>query len=114
MPENVKRANLERSIKAQLSHYEFENHVACINVENLSADRCLDCNGDVLSDYCLEDCCQGHFKGNGRIRLPMVDNEDGGLIESCAEFPGTYEVINYNHESRQFTTRISVATYCKR
>jgi len=100
MPENVRRLNLERSIKAQLSHYEFENHVTCINVEDLFVDRCLGCNGVVLSDDCLEDCCQGHFEGRCRIHMPMADNEDGGFIENQADFSGTFDVVGYNRDSQ--------------
>ena len=106
MPENVKRTNLEESIKAELSRYEFENHVTCINVEDLSVDGCLDCNGDVVSDDCLEDCCRGHFEGRGEIRVPMADNEDGGFLICHAEFSGTFDVVGYNRDSRQFTTTI--------
>ncbi len=113
MPDNVKRPNLEESVKEELCHNELENHVTCIKVEELSVDGCLDYNGVELPDDCLEDCRQGHFEGKGRIRAPMADNEDGGFIESCAEFSGTFEVTNYNHESKQFTTKIS-ANNCKR
>lgn len=113
MPDNVKRPNLEESVKEELCHNELGNHVTCINVEELSVDRCLDCNGVELPDDCLEDCRQGHFNGRGRIRVPMANNEDGGFIESYTEFSGTFEVINYNHDSRQFTTRI-LANNCER
>lgn len=111
MPENEKRPNLEKSVKAELSRYEFENHVTCIKVEHLSVDSCFDCNGIELPEDCLEDCTRGHFEGNGKVREPII--EGGGSIGGPADFSGTFEVINYNHETRQFTTRIS-ANYCKR
>ncbi len=107
MPENVKRPNLERSIKAELSRYEFENHVTCINVEELSVDGCLDCNGVELPDDCLEDCRQGNFNGRGKVRVPMTGKEDDGSVDIQVEFSGTFDVVNYSHDSRQFTTTIS-------
>ena len=111
MPENVKRPNLEKSVKAELSRYEFEDHVTCINVEDLSVDGCLDGHGEELPEDCLEDCTRGHFEGNGKVRESII--EGGGYIESPAEFSGTFEVINYDYETRQFTTEI-FANYCKR
>ena len=111
MPDNVKRPNLEKSVKTELIRYEFENHVASIKVDDLSVCRCLDGHGEELPEDCLEDCTGGQFEGNGTVREP--DNEGNGCIESRADFSGTFEVINYNHESRQFTTRI-YANYCKR
>ena len=111
MPENVKRTNLEKSVKTELIRYEFKNHVDCIRVDDLSVGRCLDGHGEELPEDCLEDCTSGQFEGNGTVREP--DNEGNGCIESPANFSGTFEVTNYNHESRQFTTRI-YANYCKR
>ena len=110
MPENVKRTNLERSVKAELSRYEFKDHATCVKVEHLSVDRCFDRNDTELPEDCLEDCTRGHFEGSGDVREPIIG---GGSIESPADFSGTFEVINYNHETRQFTTTIS-AVYCKR
>ncbi len=65
MPENVKRPNLERSVKAELSRYEFENHATCIKVYDLSVGRCLDGHGEELPEDCLEDCREGHFHAKG-------------------------------------------------
>ena len=111
MPENVKRPNLEKSVKAELSRYEFEDHATCIKVEHLSVDSCFDCNDRELPEDCLEDCTRGHFEGSGMVR--ELDNEGNGSVESPANFSGTFGVTNYNHETRQFTTTIT-ANYCKR
>lgn len=111
MPENVKRTNLEKSVKTELIRYEFKNHVDCIRVDDLSVGRCLDGHGEELPEDCLEDCTSGQFEGNGTVREP--DNEGNGCIERPADFSGTFEVTNYNRESRQFSTIIS-ADYCKR
>ena len=110
---NVKLTNLEKSIVAKLSNYEFKDHAMCINVEYVSVTDCLDCNKNLLSNDCLEDCYEGSFNGMGKIRIPLEDCEDNGFRECCADFSGTFEVKNYDRESRQFTTNIS-ASYCKR
>lgn len=114
MPEEGKRPKLEKSVKAELCHYEFENNVTCINVEELSVYGCLNRDDVELSDDYLEDCCRGQFEGRGRIRVPMANNEDGGFIESCAEFSGSFDVTGYNHDSKQFTTTIILANYHER
>ena len=113
MPENVKRPNLEKSVKDELSHYEFRNHVTCINVEELSVYGCLNRDGIDLSDDCLEDCCRGHFNGRGKVHVPMPDNEDGGFIERRVEFSGTFEVIEYDYINKSFSTEITYASYTK-
>ena len=110
---NVKLTNLGKSIVAKLSNYEFKDHALCINVEYVSVMDCLDRDNNILQYDCLEDCCRGSFKGAGKIRMPLDDCEDNGFMECCADFSGTFEVKNYDRESRQFTTNISV-NYQKR
>lgn len=110
---NVKLTNLGKSIVAKLSNYEFKDHALCINVEYVSVTDCLDRDKNILQYDCLEDCCRGSFKGAGKIRMPLDDCEDNGFMEYCADFSGTFEVKNYDRESRQFTTNISV-NYQKR
>lgn len=110
---DVKLTNLEKSIVAKLSNYEFKDHAMCINVESVSVTYCLDRDKNILQCDCLEDCCGGSFNGMGKIRVPLDDCEDNGFMECCADFYGTFEVDNYDRESRQFTTNISV-NYQKR
>lgn len=110
---NVKLTNLGKSIAAKLSNYEFKDHALCINVEYVSVTDCLDRNKNLLPNDCLEDCYEGCFNGMGKIRIPLDDCEDEGFRECCADFSGTFEVENYDRESRQFTTNISVK-YCER
>lgn len=110
---NVKLINLEKSIVAELSHYEFENQAMFVNVEYVSVTDCLDRDKNILPYDCLEDCCRGSFKGSGKIRMPLDDCEDDVFMECRADFSGTFEVESYDRESRQFTTNISV-NYQKR
>ncbi len=50
---NVKLTNLEKSIVAKLSNYEFKDHAMCINVEYVSVTDCLDRNKNLLPNDCL-------------------------------------------------------------
>ncbi len=102
--EGKKKLALEGSVSDALLHYELEG-VEIVKVESLAISEFLDAKNQPVDEDCLEDCHNGSFTGNGRVRR-VEDEEENLTIESFKKFSGNFNVLKYNASEKLFVVKI--------